>query len=451
MTAGYFGGAVDTLLARADGRDPLVPVPALRDRAGLARRPEPDGGDRGHRRSSAGPPSAASCAGRRCRSRRASTSRRPGRSAPSDLRIMFVDIFPNLLAPVLVYLTLLIPAAIAFEATLSFLGLGVVPPTASWGNMLAESLGFYQVAWWFELLPRRLPAGHDAGVQPARRQRPRRARPARRAAVQRAGRGMIRFLVRADPSLGAVVLWVITSGGVRDVLRRAAQRRARDRRPPGHARHGRGRHAPPRARTGRSSTSTAATCGTCCTATSATRTTTPTPVRSLLGSACRCRSRSRSAAAVLWLLLGVASGVLAAVRPRSLDRRGREHRRRCSSTRCRRSCSALILLFFLFFRLHLAGIAFFPGSGYVAAHAEPGRVGAAPDPAVADGGAGHRRHLHPADALVDARRARRGLHPHRARQGPARAAGHLPARAAQRADPGGDAVRHRRRGRCSAA
>jgi peptide/nickel transport system permease protein len=71
----------------------------------------------------------------------------------SDLRIMFVDIFPNLLAPVLIYLTLLIPAAIVFEATLSFLGLGVVPPTASWGNMLAESLGFYRVAWWFVLLP----------------------------------------------------------------------------------------------------------------------------------------------------------------------------------------------------------------------------------------------------------------------------------------------------------
>jgi peptide/nickel transport system permease protein len=71
----------------------------------------------------------------------------------SDLRIMFVDIFPNLLAPVLVYVTLLIPAAIVFEATLSFLGLGVVPPTASWGSMLAESQNYYRVAWWFVLLP----------------------------------------------------------------------------------------------------------------------------------------------------------------------------------------------------------------------------------------------------------------------------------------------------------
>ncbi len=71
----------------------------------------------------------------------------------SDLRIMFVDIFPNLLAPVLVYLTLLIPSAIVFEATLSFLGLGVVPPTPTWGNMLSESLSFYQVAWWYVLFP----------------------------------------------------------------------------------------------------------------------------------------------------------------------------------------------------------------------------------------------------------------------------------------------------------
>ena len=70
-----------------------------------------------------------------------------------DLRIMFVDILPNLIAPVIVYLTLLIPAAIVFEATLSFLGLGVVPPTATWGNMLSESLGYYRVAWWFVFFP----------------------------------------------------------------------------------------------------------------------------------------------------------------------------------------------------------------------------------------------------------------------------------------------------------
>jgi peptide/nickel transport system permease protein len=69
------------------------------------------------------------------------------------LRVMFVEILPNLLAPVLVLATLLVPTAIVFEATLSFLGLGVVPPTPTWGGMLSDSLNFYQVAWWFPLFP----------------------------------------------------------------------------------------------------------------------------------------------------------------------------------------------------------------------------------------------------------------------------------------------------------
>jgi peptide/nickel transport system permease protein len=68
-------------------------------------------------------------------------------------RVMFAEILPNLLAPVIVLGTLLIPTAIVFEATLSFLGLGVAPPTATWGGMLSDSLAFYQVAWWFPLFP----------------------------------------------------------------------------------------------------------------------------------------------------------------------------------------------------------------------------------------------------------------------------------------------------------
>ncbi|MDQ6616994.1 MAG: ABC transporter permease [Actinomycetota bacterium] len=73
----------------------------------------------------------------------------------SDARIMFVDILPNVLAPVIVYMTLLIPLSIVFEASLSFLGLGVLPPTASWGGMLAQATdgGMYQVAWWFLVFP----------------------------------------------------------------------------------------------------------------------------------------------------------------------------------------------------------------------------------------------------------------------------------------------------------
>lgn len=71
----------------------------------------------------------------------------------SDLRIMFVDVLPNVLAPVIVYTTLLIPTAIVAEATLSFLGLGVPPPTAEWGGMLDGATGYYTVAWWYLLFP----------------------------------------------------------------------------------------------------------------------------------------------------------------------------------------------------------------------------------------------------------------------------------------------------------
>jgi peptide/nickel transport system permease protein len=68
-------------------------------------------------------------------------------------RIMFFDILPNLLAPVLVIGTLYIPNAVVFESTLSYLGLGVQPPTPSWGNMLADAQNFYQVAWWYLVFP----------------------------------------------------------------------------------------------------------------------------------------------------------------------------------------------------------------------------------------------------------------------------------------------------------
>jgi peptide/nickel transport system permease protein len=71
----------------------------------------------------------------------------------SDLRIMFGDILPNLVAPIIVYATLLIPTNILAEASLSFLGLGVRPPTATWGGMLSEARELYTIAWWFMLFP----------------------------------------------------------------------------------------------------------------------------------------------------------------------------------------------------------------------------------------------------------------------------------------------------------
>ena len=69
-------------------------------------------------------------------------------------RIMFIDILPNVMAQVIVYATLLIPLAIVAEASLSFLGVGVPPPTADWGSMISDAAGWYQYGyWWFLLFP----------------------------------------------------------------------------------------------------------------------------------------------------------------------------------------------------------------------------------------------------------------------------------------------------------
>src|SRR5690606_9673933 len=60
-----------------------------------------------------------------------------------DSYILFREILPNLMAPILVYAILLIPANILFEAALSFLGVGINPPTPTWGGMLSEAVRFY--------------------------------------------------------------------------------------------------------------------------------------------------------------------------------------------------------------------------------------------------------------------------------------------------------------------
>ena len=57
--------------------------------------------------------------------------------------ILFTELLPNLIAPILVYSTLLIPTNILFEAALSFLGVGVQPPTPSWGGMLSDAVAYY--------------------------------------------------------------------------------------------------------------------------------------------------------------------------------------------------------------------------------------------------------------------------------------------------------------------
>jgi len=68
-------------------------------------------------------------------------------------RILFREILPNLWAPILVYATLLLPTYIAAEAALSYLGVGLVPPTPSWGAMLADSVRYFVVDPAFLFIP----------------------------------------------------------------------------------------------------------------------------------------------------------------------------------------------------------------------------------------------------------------------------------------------------------
>lgn len=71
----------------------------------------------------------------------------------SGVRIIYRHILPNALAPVLVAMTLGIPAAILTESGLSFLGLGVQPPHATWGNILNEGKDAIELAWWLSVYP----------------------------------------------------------------------------------------------------------------------------------------------------------------------------------------------------------------------------------------------------------------------------------------------------------
>jgi ABC-type dipeptide/oligopeptide/nickel transport system permease subunit len=68
-------------------------------------------------------------------------------------RILFKEILPNLWAPILVYASIIIPTYIAAEATLSFLGVGLLPPTPSWGAMLSDSVSYFYTVPSFLFIP----------------------------------------------------------------------------------------------------------------------------------------------------------------------------------------------------------------------------------------------------------------------------------------------------------
>lgn len=152
LTAGYFGGWVDTILSRL--MDAVLSLPYLVFAIALV--------------SLVGPSLeiavaviaffSFSAVGRIVRGQTLSAKEKEYVEAARSLgssnrRIMFVDILPNVLAPVIVYATLLVPLSIIFMATLSFLGLGVDPRTASWGGMLSDAIDYYQVAWWYIVFP----------------------------------------------------------------------------------------------------------------------------------------------------------------------------------------------------------------------------------------------------------------------------------------------------------
>jgi peptide/nickel transport system permease protein len=71
----------------------------------------------------------------------------------SRRRIVFREILPNLVAPIIVYTSVLIPQVILYEAALSFLGVGVQAPTASWGQMISDATEIFDTAWWYMLFP----------------------------------------------------------------------------------------------------------------------------------------------------------------------------------------------------------------------------------------------------------------------------------------------------------
>ncbi|MEO5359265.1 MAG: ABC transporter permease [Nitrospirota bacterium] len=74
-------------------------------------------------------------------------------SGASDLRIILLHMLPNSLAPVIISAVLGIAAAVLVESALSFLGIGVQPPTPSWGNILSAGKDNLEIAWWLSVFP----------------------------------------------------------------------------------------------------------------------------------------------------------------------------------------------------------------------------------------------------------------------------------------------------------
>ena len=188
--AGFFRGWIDTVISRVTEITMAFPyllfVIALASTVGTRL-------EQGHVRvplarerlrsssssaSSAGSTRRASSAASRCSLREKEFVEAARMIGASDMRIVRSHIFPHLVGPLIVFSTLNVAAFIVAEAGLSFLGLGIPLPTASWGNLLADAPNFYLTRPLLLLWPGLALVLHDARVQPARRRSPRRVRSA---------------------------------------------------------------------------------------------------------------------------------------------------------------------------------------------------------------------------------------------------------------------------------
>ena len=71
----------------------------------------------------------------------------------SNVKIIWRHVLPNILSPLIVIATVYVSTMILAESALSFLGLGVQPPTPSWGSMLSEGRTYFKIAWWYATFP----------------------------------------------------------------------------------------------------------------------------------------------------------------------------------------------------------------------------------------------------------------------------------------------------------
>ncbi len=115
--------------------------------------PSPDQCDDRHRDRAAAALRAPDPRARSCRRSRRTMSPRPASPGPGGLRLMFVTVLPNCLAPIIVQAALSFSTAILDAAALGFLGMGAQPPTPEWGTMLAEAREFILRAWWVVTFP----------------------------------------------------------------------------------------------------------------------------------------------------------------------------------------------------------------------------------------------------------------------------------------------------------